>query len=436
MRLADAIAVSPARAVRGVLRVPGDKSISHRYALLSALADGRSTITNYAPGADCASTLSCLQSLGVRVERQAREGEGATVTVFGNGVRGLSAPAAPLDCGNSGSTMRMMSGVLAAHRFDATLVGDASLSRRPMRRVMTPLALMGAAFTAAPGDKPPITIRGADLKAITYEPDVPSAQVKSAVLLAGLQAQGETRVVEPASTRDHTERAMTAFGASLAIDGRRIAIRGGQRLTAGTFRVPGDISSAAFFAIAAAALPGSDVTVRDVGLNPSRAGLLNVLRRAGATVDAAVEQDWAGEPVGTLRVRHHGLGHLTIAPDEVPEIIDELPVLGALGTFGGSLTVSGAGELRVKESDRIAELVAGLRAMGADADEQPDGFVIRATRRLTGGHVNAHGDHRLAMAFAIAALGATGPTRIDGADVVAVSYPSFFDDLGALASAG
>jgi 3-phosphoshikimate 1-carboxyvinyltransferase len=229
---------------------------------------------------------------------------------------------------------------------------------------------------------------------------------------------------------------MAAFGVSLTIEGRTIAIRGGQRLTAGTLRVPGDISSAAFFAIAAAALPGSDVTIHDVGLNPSRAGLLNVLRRAGATVDASEEHDWAGEPVGTLRVRHHGLGHVTIAPDEVPEIIDELPALGALGTFGGSLTVSGAGELRVKESDRIAELVAGLRAMGADADEQPDGFVIRATRRLTGGQVNAHGDHRLAMAFAIAALGATGPTRIDGADVVAVSYPSFFGDLGTLASAG
>lgn len=436
MRTADAIEVSPARAVRGVLRVPGDKSISHRYALLSALADGSSTITNYSSGADCASTLTCLQALGVGVERRAREGEGATIIVHGKGVRGLTAPGTPLDCGNSGSTMRMISGVLAAHPFESTLFGDASLTRRPMRRVMTPLSLMGASFSAAPGDRPPVTIRGAELNAITHEPDVPSAQVKSAVLLAGLQAQGETRVVEPASTRDHTERALAAFGATLTIDGRRLAIRGGQRLTGGTFRVPGDISSAAFFAIAATALPGSDVTINEVGLNPSRSGLLNVLRRAGARIDATVEHDWAGEPVGTLRIRHQGLGHVTIAPEEVPEIIDELPVLGALGTFGGSLAVSGAGELRVKESDRIAELVAGLRAMGADADEQSDGFVIRSTRRLAGGHVNAHGDHRLAMAFAIAALGATGPTRIDGADVVAVSYPSFFNDLGALASAG
>jgi 3-phosphoshikimate 1-carboxyvinyltransferase len=301
-----------------------------------------------------------------------------------------------------------------------------------MRRIIAPLTRMGAAFQAADGDRPPLIMRGGDLIGIAFEPDVPSAQVKSAVLLAGLQARGETRVVEPASTRDHTERALAAFGASLEIRGRAISIAGGQRLTGRELRVPGDLSSAAFFAIAAAALPGSDVTIADVGLNPTRAALLDVLRRAGAAVEDTIEDEWSGEPVGRLRVRHQGLVDLVITPDEVPEIIDELPVLGALGTFGGSITVSGAGELRVKESDRIAELVAGLRAMGADADERPDGFHIRATRRLRGGTVHAHGDHRLAMAFAIAALGATGPTLIEGADAVAVSYPSFFEDLGRL----
>ncbi|MEO8679566.1 MAG: 3-phosphoshikimate 1-carboxyvinyltransferase [Vicinamibacterales bacterium] len=434
MHLADAIAVSPVRAVGGVLRVPGDKSISHRYALLSALADGHSTVANYAPGGDCASTLACVHALGAIVSRTpaSRDTDPPTIRIQGRGVRGLLAPAAALDCGNSGSTMRMLSGVLAAHPFTATLIGDASLTRRPMRRIIAPLTRMGAAIQAAAGDRPPLVIRGGDLAGIAFEPDVPSAQVKSAVLLAGLQARGETRVVEPASTRDHTERALAAFGASLEIRGRAISLTGGLLLTGRELRVPGDLSSAAFFAIAAAALPGSDVTIADVGLNPTRAALLDVLRRAGAMVDETIEDEWHGEPVGRLRVRHQALVDLVIAPGEVPEIIDELPVLGALGTFGGSITVSGAGELRVKESDRIAELVAGLRAMGADADEQPDGFQIRATRPLRGGTVHAHGDHRLAMAFAIAALGATGPTLIEGAGVVAVSYPSFFEDLGRL----
>jgi 3-phosphoshikimate 1-carboxyvinyltransferase len=255
-------------------------------------------------------------------------------------------------------------------------------------------------------------------------------------LLAGLQASGETSVLEPASTRDHTERALAAFGAIVAIHGpssRLITLKGGQRLTGLDLRVPGDISSAAFMAVAAAALPGSDVTITGVGLNPSRAALIDVLKRFGADVEVIVEEHVSGEPVGQLRIRHGRMTDLVIAPDEVPEVIDELPVLATLGTFGGSVTVSGAGELRVKESDRIAELIAGLRAMGADADERTDGFQVRFGGRLTGGAVHARHDHRLAMAFAIAALGATGPTTIDGADAVAVSYPAFFDDLDHLA---
>ena len=438
MRVADRVAVSPALRVAGALRVPGDKSISHRFALLAAIADGRSTIANYAPGADCASTLACVAALGAIVSRSpARdEDEPPLVTIDGRGVRGLRAAPEPLDCGNSGSTMRMLAGVVAAHPFLSTLIGDASLSRRPMRRIIGPLSQMGAAVTAGPGDRPPLTIRGGDLKAIHFSPDTPSAQVKSAVLLAGLQADGETVIVEPATTRDHTERALATFGARVDIDGRRIALQGGQALAGCQLRVPGDISSAAFMAVAAAALPGSDVTITHVGLNPSRAALLDVLKRFGASVDIAVEEHWNGEPVGRLRIRHGAMRDLVIAAAEVPEVIDELPVLATLGTFGGSVTVSGAGELRVKESDRIAELVAGLRAMGADADERPDGFQIRRGTRLTGGTVHARHDHRLAMAFAIAALGASGPTQIEGADAVAVSYPSFFEDLDRLAERG
>ncbi len=438
MPVADRVDVSPALRVAGVLRVPGDKSISHRYALLAAIADGRSVIANYAPGADCASTLTCVAALGATISRTAsREAtDPPLVTIDGRGVRGLRSPAAPLDCGNSGSTMRMLAGLVAAHPFLSTLVGDASLSRRPMRRIIGPLAQMGAAVTAGPGDRPPVTIRGGDLRGIQFAPETPSAQVKSAVLLAGLQASGETVVIEPASTRDHTERALPTFGAEVTVSGRRIGLRGGQRLAGREVRVPGDISSAAFWAVAAAALPGSDVTITQVGLNPSRAALIDVLKRYGAVIEATIEDEWHGEPVGRLRVRHGAAGNLVIEPNEVPEVIDELPVLGALGTFGGSVTVSGAGELRVKESDRIAELIAGLRAMGADAEERADGFQVRRSARLAGGTVHARHDHRLAMAFAVAALGASGPTHIEGADAVAVSYPSFFDDLNTLADRG
>lgn len=424
------LVIAPATTVRGRIHVPGDKSVSHRYAILAALADGESTITNYAPGGDCRSTLACLRALGVPVTHE--PGPDGRVTITGRGLGGLTPPAAPLDCGNSGTTMRLMAGVLAAHPFAATMIGDESLSRRPMRRVMAPLTEMGARFEAAAGDRPPLTVHGARLRPIDYRPEVPSAQVKSAVLLAGLQTEGTTAVTEPAPTRDHTERALAAFGAPPSIDGLRVAVSGGHRLQGRALRVPGDISSAAFPAVAAAALPGSDVTIEGVGLNPSRAAILDLLRRFGASVEAEVVERGAGEPVGTIRIRHGRLDPVEVTPAEVPLLIDELPVLAALATFGGGLAVSGAGELRVKESDRISALIGGLRAIGADADERPDGFVIRPGRRLTGGEVDAHGDHRLAMAFAVAALGATGPTAIAGAEVVAVSYPAFFADLDQL----
>jgi 3-phosphoshikimate 1-carboxyvinyltransferase len=288
---------------------------------------------------------------------------------------------------------------------------------------------MGARLEAGEGDRPPLTIHGAHLGAIDFVPDVPSAQVKSAVLLAGLQAHGRTRVTEPTSTRDHTERALAAFGADIDCDNSVIEIEGGQTLRGLTARVPGDISSAAFPAAAAAALPGSEVRIESVGLNPSRTGIFDVLRRFGAAIHVEQTAEWQGEPVGTVTVSYGKRQSVQIAPEEVPGVIDELPVLGALATFGGELRVTGAGELRVKESDRISAFVGGLRALGADAEEFPDGFHVRGGTRLTGGTVQAHDDHRLAMAFAIAALGARKPVTIEGAGVVNVSYPPFFEHL-------
>lgn len=428
MRMALDVLIQPTRAVRGTLRVPGDKSISHRYGLFAAIAEGPSQIANYAPGADCASTLSCVAALGAAVSTgPAPDGEPPLVHVRGAG--GLRPAAGPLDCGNSGSTMRMLSGILAAQPFSSVLVGDASLSRRPMRRIMAPLTEMGARFSASEGDRPPFTVQGGPLRAIRFATEVPSAQVKSAVLLAGIHADGRTTVVESAATRDHTERAIVAFGGRVDVSGLEVSVDGGQRLSGQRLRVPGDLSSAAFLLIAAAAMPGSEVRIDDVGLNPTRAGLLPLLRRLGAMVEVVPTDEWHGEPVGHVIVRAGDPACVVIAPDEVPGLIDELPALAAWATFGGELSVTGAGELRVKESDRITALVDGLRALGAEADELSDGFHVRGGTRLTGGSAHARHDHRLAMAFAVAALGASGPSVIEGADVVQVSYPGFFQDL-------
>ena len=386
-------------------------------------------LRNYAPGGDSASTLNCLSALGVTIARSCSADGVVEVQVEGRGLSGLTCARDTLDCGNSGTTMRMLAGVVAAHPFATTLAGDPSLSRRPMRRIIEPLSRMGARIEAAAGDKPPLTIHGAHLSGIEYEPPVPSAQVKSAVLFAGLQADKETRVIERTPTRDHTERALAAFGVALGRDDDSVTIAGGQALHSVTARVPGDLSSAAFLMAAAAALPGSDVTIEGVGLNPSRTGILDVLRRFGVDVLAEQTDEWQGEPVGRIRVRAGSLGMLDLGGAIVPGIIDELPVLAALATAGGELRVTGASELRVKESDRITALVSGLRALGADADELPDGFHVRGHTRLAGGTVHAHDDHRLAMAFAIAGLTAGGTVTIHGAHAAAVSYPSFFHDL-------
>ena len=394
--------------------------------MFAAIADGRSRLDGYAPGADCAATLACLERLGVPVAR------GPRLTIDGLGLRGLRAPRGALDAANSGTSMRLFAGLLAAHPFTATLAGDDSLSRRPMRRVIDPLTRMGASIDAVDG-RPPLTIHGADLRGLTYTPEVPSAQVKSAVLLAGLHASGHTTVVEPAPTRDHTERALRAFGARVEVDGRTITVAGGQRLHAIDAVIPGDFSSAVFWLVLAAGTPDSDLVIENVGLNPSRTGVLDVLRRAGARIEVRDDTGLLDEPRGAIRVRFDHPSAFEVAPEEVPGLIDEIPALAALAAMqpGGSMTVRGAAELRVKESDRISKLAEGFRSLGAAVTEFPDGFTIE-NGRLHGGSPDAAGDHRLAMAFAIAGSRATGPVTISGAGAVAVSYPGFFDELDRL----
>jgi len=410
--------------------VPGDKSISHRALILGALARGRTRLRGLAPGDDCRTTRQCLEALGVSI------GTPGTVHQFdveidGLGLGGLRAPGGVLDAGNSGTTARLLMGVLAGHAFRVTLTGDSSLLRRPMRRVADPLTMMGAHITTTGGCLPAV-VEGGRLRAISYTTPVPSAQVKTAVLLAGLHASGTTTVVEAAPTRDHTERALAEFGVPVAIDRAGIHVTGGAPLRAADMTVPGDPSAAAFWAAAAAALPGSEVEIPEVGLNPTRTAFLGVLERMGAHIVADLTDARSSEPLGTLTVRHAGVGPVVIAPDEVPGLVDELPVLAALATHGGALAVTGAQELRLKESDRIAALVAGLRQLGADVEESSDGFAVNGARRLSGGVADSAGDHRLAMAFAIAALGAGGCSTIRGADVVSVSYPGFFEVLEGL----
>lgn len=425
-RTAHSLSIRPARAVRGTLRVPGDKSISHRYVLFGALADGETTITNLAPGQDVAATVQAVRDLGVGVTAVA----GNEIRVSGRGLAAFRPPAAAIDAANSGTTMRLLAGVLAGGPVRATLTGDASLQRRPMLRVIEPLTAMGGHLTA-PAGRPPIDIQGTPLHAIDWRMALPSAQVKSAVLLAALAASGTTRVHEPSPTRDHTERAFPAFGLALDDADGWLAVRGGQRpiAPAGAVRAPGDPSSAAVWACAAAALPGSSVTVEGISLNPRRIAWTRVLERMGAHIETGLETEGAGEPTGWIRITHAAHRPVTVTPDEVPGIIDELPVLAARAALGGGLEVSGASELRVKESDRITALVTGLRGLGVAAEERADGFVVDGSTPPAGGQADAAHDHRLVMTFALVALGARGPSVVTGAEVVAVSYPDFARDL-------
>ncbi|HSR64938.1 MAG TPA: 3-phosphoshikimate 1-carboxyvinyltransferase [Xanthomonadaceae bacterium] len=407
--------------MHGELAMPGDKSVSHRAVMLAALADGSSRIEGFLEGEDTRATASILASLGVRIEAPAP----SLRLVHGVGLDGLQPPAQPLDCGNAGTGMRLLAGVLAAQRFDSVLVGDASLSKRPMRRVIEPLSRMGADIASSDG-LPPLRIRGGrDLQGIDYALPVASAQVKSAILLAGLHARGETRVREPHPTRDYTERMLRAFGWPIEFAPGEARLTGGHRLLPTDVQVPADFSSAAFFLVAATLVPGSHLLLRRVGMNPRRTGLLHVLRAMGADIVEERATEQGGEPVADLRVRHAPLRGIDVPVGCVPDMIDEFPVLFAAAACAeGATTVRGAAELRVKESDRIATMAAGLRALGIAVDESPDGARIHGGR-LRGGAVDSHGDHRIAMAFAVAAQRADGDVLIDDVANVATSFPGF-----------
>jgi 3-phosphoshikimate 1-carboxyvinyltransferase len=419
------VIIRPAKNILGALRLPGDKSISHRYAMLGAIAEGTTRLANFSTGADCASTLACVQQLGCVV----RKNLDGTIEIEG-GER-LRSPEKSLDCGNSGSTMRMLSGILAGQQdFGCDLHGDESLTRRPMGRIITPLRLMGAAISAAAGDRPPLHIHGTKLRAVEYKTPIASAQVKSAVLFAGLFAEGETTVEEPHRTRDHTEQALRAFGMDLSRSRNRVTVRGGQKLTAIQSAVPGDISSAAFFLCAAALFPGSNLVIENLLLNPTRASLLDVLKILGARLSVINLEEHHGELVGTVKVEHGKLTGMTIEGAQSVALIDELPVLAAIGPYTrDGVDVRDAKELRVKESDRITLVAKNLRSMGAECEEREDGLRVPGNQKLHGAEIDSGGDHRIAMAFAVAALGAEGESVIHGAESARISFPEFFEML-------
>lgn len=414
--------VGPGGRLRGRLRVPGDKSISHRSIMLGAIAEGTTRIEGFLEGGDSLATLAAFRAMGVPIERP---GPGR-VRIEGVGLHGLAAPAAPLDLGNSGTSMRLLCGLLAGQRFAVTLVGDASLSRRPMRRVTEPLGRMGARIEATVEGTAPLRIEPpAGLAGIHYEMPVASAQVKSSLLLAGLYAEGETCVTEPAPTRDHTERMLAAFGWPVRRDGPRACVRGGGRLVGCDLDVPADISSAAFFLVGASIAPGSDLVLEHVGVNPTRTGVLDILRAMGADIEVLNPRSAGGEPVADLRVRAAPLSGIHIPEDRVPLAIDEFPALFvAAACAQGETLLTGAEELRVKESDRIQVMADGLAALGVFAEPRPDGILIRGGS-YGGGRVDSHGDHRIAMAFAVAGLRAGGPVEIRDCANVNTSFPGF-----------
>lgn len=412
------------------MTVPGDKSISHRAVMLASLTNGTCVVRNFLPGEDCLSTAAAMRLLGVKIEQPEPD------VLIVHGTKGvLEPPVQEIDCGNSGTTMRLMSGILAAQPFRSRLVGDASLSRRPMRRVIEPLTRMGARIEAeGEGERPPLIIHGGSLHAVTYEMPVASAQVKSAVLLAGLFAAGRTTVVQPAPCRDHTERMLSYFLVRVdEEEGGRVSIPGGQVLESRNFDVPGDISSAAFWMVAAAAQKGSRLLIRRVGLNPTRTGLLAVLVRMGAHVREVVEDLEQVEPSGSVLVEGHELKGTVIGGEEIPNVIDEIPILAVAGALAeGTTIIKDAAELRVKESDRLAAIAANLKAMGADVTEHPDGLEIRGGKPLQAARLPSHGDHRIAMAFAVAGLFARGETVIEDVACVQTSYPGFEEHLRAI----
>jgi len=423
--------VEQAERLRGTLRVPSDKSISHRATLLGALATGTTRIRNFLWSTDCLATVRCLKGLGIAIEQD----ETGDLIVHGRGLRGLQAPEATLDCGGSGTTMRLLAGILVGQPFASTLTGNNALQRRPMERIVEPLRQMGAIIHGREEDRfPPLQIQGGDLHGIEYHLPVASAQVKSAILLAALYAAGPTVVHEPAPTRDHTERMLAAMGVDIAVDGTRITLRreapARPPLPPLDVTVPGDLSSAAFFIIGACLLPGSELRVHDVGVNPTRMGLLDVLCKMGAPITLENERIVSGEPVADIVVQSSPLHAVEVGGEIVPRMIDEFPILAVAATQAeGTTIVRDAAELRVKESDRIAAIVTELGCLGARIEEQPDGFVITGPTSLRGASVEAHGDHRLAMSLAVAGLLATGRTSIEGAECIPDSFPGFEEKL-------
>jgi 3-phosphoshikimate 1-carboxyvinyltransferase len=429
--------IRPAKFLSGGVALPGDKSISHRYAMLAALAEGASELRHFSAAADCHSTLRCLSALGAEIKM-----EKDTVRISGKGPRGLKESRRALDAGNSGTTMRLLAGILAGQVFTSKLTGDASLQKRPMKRVVAPLREMGADIRARDDNFAPLEIRGKRLRAIDYQMPVASAQVKSAVLLAGLFAEGVTSVTEPARTRDHTELALEEFGAAVERNGRTVRVHplagmnGGGKLVARALDVPGDLSSAVFFIAAASLLAESNILIHNVGLNPTRTAILDVLAGMGASISMVSLQSSHGEVVGDLAVKGASLKGGIIEGGQIPLVIDELPMLAALAPFTEEgIEIRDAAELRVKESDRIAALAENLRRMGAKVEERPDGLRVegRKAGKLRGAEIDPRGDHRIAMAFAVAALAAEGATVIRDADCAAVSFPSFYEELDRLA---
>ena len=427
--------LKPAAHIRGEVTVPGDKSISHRGIMLGSIASGKTEIQNFLEGADCLSTISCFRRMGIEIENK-----GGTVTVQGRGLHGLSAPDGILDCGNSGTTTRLISGILAPQPFSVTLTGDASIQKRPMKRIIDPLSQMGADIKSLHDNGcAPLEIHGRPLHGIHYNSPVASAQVKSAVLLAGLYAEGPTMVTEPQKSRDHTERMLKFFGADIRSEGNTVTVTpggglAGGGLTGGRILVPGDISSAVYFLAAALILPNSEVLIKNVGINPTRAGLLKVCQDMGADVTLLNRSEDSAEPTADLLVRSSSLKGTIIEGPVIPAMIDELPTVAMMACFAeGTTVIRDAAELKVKESNRIAIMVENLSAMGADIEETDDGMIIRGGRPLHGAVVDSRKDHRIAMTFAAAALAAEGETEILDADCVDISYPNFYRELKRLA---
>lgn len=417
-----------AKHLSGEVTVPGDKSISHRAVMFGSLAEGTTEVSNFLQGADCLSTIDCFRRMGIDIENTPER-----ILIHGRGLHGLSAPSETLDAGNSGTTTRLISGILAAQPFETTLTGDASIQKRPMRRIIEPLSMMGADITSVNGnDRAPLHIVGAPLHGIHYQSGIASAQVKSAILLAGLYADGTTKVTEPAVSRNHSEIMLNYFGASVSTDGTTVTVEPEPVLTGQKIKVPGDISSAAYFIAAGLIVPGAEVLIRNVGINPTRDGILRVAQAMGGDITYLnVNQD--GEPTADLLVRHSSLHGITIEGEIIPTLIDELPVINVMAACAnGTTIIRNAEELRAKESNRIELMVDYLSAMGCDITGTQDGMIINGGKPLHGIAVDPHMDHRIAMSFAIASLIADGTTEITDGEIVTVSYPNFYEDLNRL----